>query len=143
MPDIFHNFPIKASARRVFEAISTPGGLNSWWTKNCSATPSKDAEYDLGFGPGYDWRATASQWLPDSAFELRFTDADADWQGTRVGFHLVENDNVTSVSFHHLGWPEHNEHYQTSCFCWAMYLRLLKRHVEFGEVVPYESRLDV
>jgi uncharacterized protein YndB with AHSA1/START domain len=143
MPDIFHNLPIKGSAQRVFEAISTPRGLNSWWTNNCSAIPSKGAEYELGFGPGYDWRATASQWLPDSAFELRFTDADGDWQGTRVGFSLVEKDDTTSVSFHHLGWPEQNEHYQTSCFCWAMYLRLLKRYVELGEVVPYESRLDV
>ena len=89
MPDIFHNLPIKASAQRVFEAISTPGGLNSWWTNNCSTTPSKDSAYELGFGPGYDWRATASQWLPDSAFELKFTDADGDWQGTRVGFRLV------------------------------------------------------
>ena len=143
MPDIFHNLPIKASAQRVFEAISTPGGLNSWWTNNCSTTPSKDSEYELGFGPGYDWRATASQWLPDSAFELKFTDADGDWQGTRVGFRLVEKKDTTSVSFYHLGWPEQNEHYQTSCFCWAMYLRLLKRYVELGEVVPYERRLDV
>jgi hypothetical protein len=34
-------------------------------------------------------------------------------------------------------------HYRTSSFCWAMYLRLLKRYVEHGEVVPYEKRLDV
>lgn len=142
MADIFHNLPIRGSARQVFEAISTPRGLNSWWTNKCSATPSKDAEYELGFGPGYEWRATASQWLPDSVFELRFIQSDDDWRGTRVGFRLAENDGVTAVSFHHLGWPEQNEHYQTSCFCWAMYLRLLKRYVEFGEVVPYENRLD-
>ena len=30
----------------------------------------------------------------------------------------------------------------TSTFCWAMYLRLLKRFVEAGEVVPYAERLD-
>jgi hypothetical protein len=26
---------------------------------------------------------------------------------------------------------------------WAMYLRVLKRHLEHGESVPYERRLDV
>jgi hypothetical protein len=30
-----------------------------------------------------------------------------------------------------------------SSYCWAMYLRLLRRNVEAGEVVPYAQRLDV
>jgi hypothetical protein len=30
-----------------------------------------------------------------------------------------------------------------SCFCWAMYLRILRRHLEYGEEVEYERRLDV
>ena len=54
----------------------------------------------------------------------------------------VEKDGVTQVRFHHVGWPEPSEHYRISCFCWAMYLRLLKRYVEKGERVPYEARLD-
>jgi hypothetical protein len=28
-------------------------------------------------------------------------------------------------------------------FWWAMYLRLMKRHLETGEQVPYAIRLDV
>jgi hypothetical protein len=60
-----------------------------------------------------------------------------------VGFLLQEKDGLTQVSFHHTGWPENNEHYRISCYCWAMYLRLLKRYVEYGEVVPYEDRLEV
>lgn len=143
MPDIFHNFPIKGSANNVFEAISTPRGLDSWWSKTCVAEPARDAEYKFGFGPGYNWRATTSRWSPNSEFELTLTDADDDWSGTRFGFKLKESSGVTEVSFHHLAWPQANEHYRISCFCWAMYLRLLKRYVEFGEVVPYEDRLDV
>jgi len=100
-------------------------------------------EYELDFGPGYDWRARVSTWSPDSDFELTLTESEDDWKGTRLGFHLEQQDGTTFVSFHHLNWPQANEHYRTSCFCWAMYLRLLKRYVEFGEVVPYESRLDV
>ena len=33
MPDIYHDFPIAADAQRVFDAISTPAGLDEWWTK--------------------------------------------------------------------------------------------------------------
>ena len=43
----------------------------------------------------------------------------------------------------HLGWPEANAHYRTSCHCWALYLRVLRRYLENGESVPYEVRLDV
>jgi hypothetical protein len=71
------------------------------------------------------------------------TGAQEDWLETRVGFLLDEKDGVTHLRFRHLGWPEANEHYHVSCYCWAMYLRLLRRFIEHGEVAPYEDRLDV
>jgi hypothetical protein len=47
------------------------------------------------------------------------------------------------TGYDHRGWPDANDHYRTSCHCWAMYLRILRRHLEHGESVPYEKRLDV
>jgi len=143
MSDIFHDFPIKASRSRVFQAVATPEGLDSWWTKRSSGEPAENAEYDLWFAPKYHWRAVVSSVTPDTEFELKLTNAQEDWQGTRVGFLLEETDGVTKVRFHHTGWPEANDHYRGSSFCWAMYLRLLTRYVERGEVVPYEERLDL
>jgi hypothetical protein len=70
------------------------------------------------------------------------TSAVDDWLGTRVGLLLVAEPGVTHVRFHHTGWVEANEHYRISCHCWAMYLRLLRRYVEHGEVVSYADRLD-
>ena len=70
------------------------------------------------------------------------TRADNDWRGTRLHIELQEQGGVTQVRFQHLGWPQANEHYRVSNFCWAMYLRLLKRYVERGEIVPYEERLE-
>jgi hypothetical protein len=55
MPDIFHDFPIEVSPDRVFEAISTPRGLDAWWTKKSSGRPAEGGEYELWFGPQYDW----------------------------------------------------------------------------------------
>lgn len=40
MPDIFHDFWIKAPSARVFDAISTPQGLDQWWTKKSKGEPS-------------------------------------------------------------------------------------------------------
>ena len=143
MADIVHNFSVRASVEPVFRAISTPTGLDSWWTKRSAGEPTLGAEYELWFGPEYAWRAVVSRCVPNSEFELRLTSADADWQETRLSFLLEMREGVTKVQFHHLGWPEENDHYRISCFCWAMYLRLLKRYVEFGELIPYEERLDV
>ena len=143
MADILHDFPIKGRSRTVFAAVATSAGLNAWWTKECSGSPEPGVEYALGFGPGFDWRAVVTQCARDRSFELQLTSADNDWRGSRVGFNLIESDGVTQVRFHHLGWPETNDHYRTSCYCWAMYLRLLRLYVEKGTVVPYEIRLDV
>ena len=143
MADIHHHFPIKSSKERVFNAVSEPKDLDVWWTKSSSGKPVQNAEYELGFGPGYDWRAVVSKCNPNTEFELELTKAHEDWQGARIGFHLMEKEDLTEVKSHHQGWPEDNEHYRTSCYCWAMYLRLLKRYVEYGEVVSYEDSLEV
>jgi hypothetical protein len=70
------------------------------------------------------------------------TRADDDWKGTTLEFELEPSATSTRVRFRHLGWPEANAHHRTSAFCWAMYLRLLKRHVERGETVAYKDRLE-
>jgi uncharacterized protein YndB with AHSA1/START domain len=143
MPDIFHDLTIKAPPARVFQAVSTPAGLDQWWTKRSAGAPSVGAAYELWFGPEFDWRARVTKASAPEAFELELVGAAQDWQGTRVGFRLEGGEAATHLRFYHVGWPKLNEHYRVSCYCWAMYLRVLKRHLEHGESVPYEKRLDV
>jgi hypothetical protein len=71
------------------------------------------------------------------------TAAAADWIGTRVGIRLEEQPGGTQVHFSHCGWPAAGEHFRTSSYCWAMYLRILQRALEHGEAVPYDLRLSV
>jgi uncharacterized protein YndB with AHSA1/START domain len=143
MADIFQDFIIKAPATKVFGAISTPEGLAKWWTKKSSGKPAEGEEYSLWFGPDYNWNAIVSKYVPGNEFELLMKTSDPDWNGTRVGFRLEEKKGAAQIRFYHLGWPSVNEHYRVSTYCWAMYLRVLKRWVEKGEEVPYEDRLEV
>ncbi len=143
MADIFHYFPINASISEVFKGISTPKGLNIWWSKTSTGNPAVWESYMLSFGPKYNWTAVVSKFVTDKEFELTITDADPDWNGTKIGFTLIFKNNATNVHFYHIGWRESNEHYRISCYCWAMYLRVLKRNLEFGEEIPYEDRLNV
>jgi len=143
MPDILSDLPIQAPLAAVFQAIATPEGLDRWWTRRATGTPILESEYELGFGSGVEWQARVTRCLPPTAFEVEITRAGADWIGTRVGFDLAHVDGVTQVRFHHIGWPHANQHYRASCYCWPMYLRILRRYLEHGESVPYERRLDV
>lgn len=140
MADIFHDFPINASIDRVYQAISTPDGLNCWWTKRSKGKPAVGEEYELWFGPQDDWRAKATRCEPDSEFELEILCEGNDFNHTRVGFQLEAKGDSTWVRFHHTGWSSANEHYRISSYCWAMYLRILRRYLEHGESVPYENR---
>ncbi len=143
MADIFHDFPIKAPLDRVFQAVSTPQGLDCWWTQRSAGEPAEGEEFELYFGPQHDWRGRVTRCVSGSEFELEMVHADKDWMGTRVGFRLQSQAGTTLVRFHHTGWPSANEHWRISCYCWAMYLRVLRRYLEHGESVPYEKRLDV
>lgn len=143
MANIVQQFTVKAPMDRVFKAMATPEGLALWWTKTSGGTPQEGAEYSLFFGPEYDWRARVIRFKPHSAFELEITKAHPDWQGTRVGCELqAEGPDSTRVRFYHTGWPTENEHWRVSCYCWPMYLRIMRRNLEHGETVPYENRLD-
>lgn len=140
MPDVLHDFVIDASPRQVYDMVSTAAGLDRWWTKRAGGKPVKGEEYVLWFGPEYDWRARVVQAVPDEVFELEVTRADDDWMGTKVRFDLQGKENGTKVRFSHAGWAEASERFRISSYCWAMYLRLMKRSLERGEFVEYGQR---
>lgn len=143
MADIFHTFTINASPEEVFHKITLAEGISEWWTKSGTGDPKLGEKYELNFGEGYCWIARVTKYRPFKEFELTMIEAHEDWKSTKVGFELDERAGLTKVNFHHLGWPQENEHYKISCHCWAMYLRVLRRLLEFQEFVPYESRLVV
>jgi uncharacterized protein YndB with AHSA1/START domain len=143
MPDIFHTFPINSAIEKVFEAISTPEGLDKWWTEKSSGNVGMGETFLLHFGPEYNWTALISRLKTWSEFEITMISADEDWTGSKVGFMLKANNNATEVQFYHTGWKTDNAHYRISNYCWAMYLRILKRNLELGEFVPYADRLSV
>ena len=144
MASILHDLSIAASPETVFRAVSTPEGLNAWWTLTSRGAPMLGSDYALWFGPDYQWSARVTEAAAARAFEIQLTTADDDWRGTRVGFRLTARpDGGTLVGFRHTGWPTVNAHFRTSNCCWALYLRILRRYLEHDERVPYDKRLEV
>lgn len=140
MADILLQLPVWAPISRVFDAMSTPSGLNAWWTLDCRGERAVGARYAFDFGPGYAWEGTLTRCESDVACEWRMDVADDDWTGTHVGFTLAAIEHGVRVEFAHRGWRDANAHFRGSAYCWATYLRLLKRFVEHGEMVPYGAR---
>lgn len=143
MAEIFHHFLVNTSVDRVFETISTPDGLDKWWAKKTTGKSRVGETFHFFFEPDYNWTAIVSKYIPYEEFELTMQTSDDDWKGSKVGFRLKNRNKVTEVKFYHTGWREDNEHFRMSNFCWAMYLRILKRYLEFGEFVEYADRLHV
>ena len=131
MPDILHNLTIQSSAENVYDVITTPKGLAVWWTKSSSSHPELGAEYQLFFSDEYDQRAIVLEYDENTKFVLEITKADEDWTGTKVKLFLTRKSDSTDLQFEHTGWKETNDHFRVSSYCWAKYLRLLKKEVLF------------
>ena len=140
MADIFHELTVRAPKARVFDAISTPAGLNAWWTLRAEGKAQEGRAYTFDFGPGYVWKATVTKCTEPDVIAWTFVDADPNWTGTHLRLALTESAGKTIVTFAHTGWRSANRHFRVSSYCWAMYLRLLRNYTERGEVVPYEKR---
>jgi uncharacterized protein YndB with AHSA1/START domain len=140
MSTIFHDLYIEAPASKVFKGISSPELLDEWWTNKCKGDVALGREYQLYFTPEYIWQATVTKYNPAKEFELTVHDSHIDWDGTKVGFMVQEKGEHTKLQFYHSDWKEINEHFRVSSYCWATYLRILKRFLEKGERVPYDQR---
>jgi uncharacterized protein YndB with AHSA1/START domain len=143
MADLFYDLTISAPKDRVFEILATPKGMEYWWTDKSSGIPGIGEEYLLDFGPGFIWKGTVTLFDLGNAFEIQMHDSDPDWDGARIGFQLEDHRSGTELRFYHRGWPSENAHFRISSYCWAMYLRIVKRLLEKGERVPFAKRLDV
>ncbi|MEQ1585880.1 MAG: SRPBCC domain-containing protein [Cyclobacteriaceae bacterium] len=140
MFDIYHNFIVKSTPQKVFEAFCSPAGLDSWWTLRSAGKPVLGNSYTFYFGPEHDWLAEVIHVVPGRELTWKMVAAMDDWMPTTVGFKLTHLDNNTSVAFFHKDWQEANEHFGITTFCWGQLLAGLKKYVEEGSIIPFEKR---
>ena len=137
---IYHNLLIEASPEKVFEAISSPEHLINWWPLTCKGMPELGSTYNLHFGPEYDWYGEVIEYKFPQSFHIKMTKSDKDWEPTSFGFYLEPKNRAVYLRFQHAGWPQSNDHFKHSSFCWALLLNGLKDYVEKGRIIPFEER---
>lgn len=131
---------INASVKKVFNAVTLPEHLVNWWPLKCSGKPEMGEEYNFNFTDEYDWYGVVAQVENNRSFHIKMTKSDADWDQTTFGFDFENLGDKTRIRFSHINWPEVNDHFKYSSFCWALLLNGLKNYVEKGEIIPFEER---
>lgn len=131
---------MNTSPTKLYDAVSDPQHLINWWPLKCSGEPKIDNVYNLNFTDKYDWYAKVIKADKDKSFHLKMQKSDPDWDPTSFGFDIEERPNGVLLRFAHYNWPDCNDHFKHSSFCWALLLNALKQYLEKGEIIPFEQR---
>lgn len=148
MVDILHRVGALAPLEKVYEAVATPQGVASWWTKDTTGEGTVGSTMITTFNDAAGKRL--------GAFELEITELDPagsvgwlvtggpdEWIGTHIHFDLKEEDGFTIVLFGHTGWKEPVEFMNHCSTKWATFLMSLKRFVETGTGEPSPQDVQI
>ena len=140
MFEILHDLYINAKPAQVYQHISSPTGLNKWWTNDAEGVAAEGETFRFYFSDEHDWRGKVTKCQSGDYIQWEITKSNQDWDGTLVGFELFPKNDGTEVRFSHKNWKNKDENFRTSNYRWAIYLRILKRYLENAEFVSYAHR---
>jgi uncharacterized protein YndB with AHSA1/START domain len=130
---ISHFLSIAAPDKAVYEAITSPEGLASWWTEDLDVPGRIGTVSTFRFRSGAYNQMRVLQLVPYRRVE---------WEcvGTRVIYRLDEQMGATRLHFVHSGWLSSTV-YMASCnYQWGVHLTSLKRYCEHGRGSPDPGR---
>jgi uncharacterized protein YndB with AHSA1/START domain len=144
MSEIRHRVGISAPLTDVYDALSTPEGVATWWTRDASGDTSIGGKLAVGFGgpePGAIFELTelSAPDRPSTSGRVvwRCIEGPSEWPGTTIQFDLGRQDDETVVVFTHAGWQEPVEFMHHCSTSWAYYLISLKHAVGGGQATPW------
>ncbi len=139
MYSIKHLFHIDAPRANVFEAIDTIKGLSEWWTLQTSGDTALEGEIAFRFGDNPGFKMKVTQKAQDEAIAWECISGPPDWIGTRVSFHLDENEGKTRIRFAHDGWQKQDDFYAACSFSWGNYMSSLRKLCQTGKGEPFSA----
>ncbi|MEZ0094012.1 SRPBCC domain-containing protein [Streptacidiphilus sp. EB129] len=135
MVDILHRIGVTSSPDEVYGALTTVGGLASWWTEDTDGDGAVGGVLRFRFvAGGFDMKVLETR--PAELVLWEVVDGPEEWIGTQVRFELKQEDGFTIVLFRHEGWKEPVEFMYHCSTKWATFLMSLKRLLETGRGEP-------
>ena len=150
MATLYHQVWINASPAKVYQAIATLPGIESWWGPHKSEETPGGLILSHDPGPAHGVvKFKVLDRTKDKRVEWEFfsthpkTSPAFAWTGTHVVFDISERknnpamsgfgtdqDRVTILDFRHSGWDENSEYLGFCNFAWGSTLEQLKKVCE-------------
>lgn len=162
MPNIRHELLIGSPIEKVYNAITTPEGLRSWWTPDTKAKPERDSIARFAFGPEYFKEMKIVELTPLGQVKWVCITGANEWIGTIISFELKSGDTQTLLNFnaelkdqlqqqgevdkgtvlifHHDDWKEYTRMFAECNYTWGQFLRSLKLFCETGKGRPWPNQ---
>ena len=138
MPGLLHEISIQAPAAKVYEALTTSAGLQSWWTTDAVAEPRVGAVAEFGFfGRKVVFQMRIDELTPARRIVWQCIGGPDEWPQTRVIWELTEQDGETRVCFDQTGWPNSEGHFRPANSTWGALIFRLKDYVEGKSPGPH------
>lgn len=140
MPDILHTVGIKATPKKVFEALSTIDGISHWWVVNTKGNAKKGGIIDFGFA-----NMRVVELNPNKLVKWKCMSGPKEWVGTDLTFQLKAQKDKTIVLFAHANWKKPVEFMYQCSTKWATFFLSLKDWLEReeGRPIPYDIKIGV
>jgi uncharacterized protein YndB with AHSA1/START domain len=135
MADIRHKLVIKTNPQKVYDAITTQQGLESWWCKQATAKPEVGFVNVFVFGQ-VRIELKILELVANKTVKWECVNQLDEWIGTRIDFDLEEKDGNTVLRFNHEGWKAVTDTFAMCNYDWARFLASLKSLCEAGTGTP-------
>jgi uncharacterized protein YndB with AHSA1/START domain len=127
MARIKHYLIIKAPPEKVYEAVTTTGGIKGWWTLDAIADEKVGGVAEFIFGER------------NKRVEWKCFQGDKEWIATTFEFDIEAKDKDTVLRFTHGNWREETDFFASCNFNWGYYMRSLANYCEKGEGTPFKA----
>jgi len=135
MAEIRHNVIIKATPEKVYKAVTTQEGIESWWCKHTTAKPELGFVNIFIFGK-FRNEMKVTELVPDKKTEWECINSIDEWIGTKVSFDLEERNGNTLLRFTQRGWRAITDTFAGCNYDWALFMKSLKSYCETGVGTP-------
>ena len=136
MPSIRDQINIAAGTRSVWNALTTPDGLTSWWVDEARVDPKPGGLIVVSSegddGEPLEERGVFNKIRPTRVIEIKWdTRSKAPNAGTQLEFHIARDGDETRVSLVHRGAALDDEEQRDAMVkSWRQALKALRSYLE-------------
>lgn len=135
MSEINHDLTINAQSETIYHALTTPEGLQAWFTAHVKGSGKVGTNWDLDFTnqPFFSWQILTAE---KSHIAWKCLQGPGNASGTEVEFTLAPDANKTILTISHRGWTAGDPKFTKCVDIWRTLMNCLQHYCETGKAAP-------